>query len=192
MQTHPTTGAAASAQQQKKLALVGLLALTLVGVVVYQVGSGADEQEPTTLAAAPQPAARVATPVAPAAVAPSTKPEPPQRRLPEISIAQIIAENPFGASDAKPQANLLAAALAGGAQPRPSAATPRRDAPDRPVPSAEAPLLVQAIIHNAAQQVALVDNQLVGVNDVVHDRWRIVSVGAEGIVVEPVGASAGR
>lgn len=191
---------AANQNSRGKLLLAIGLGCVLVVVLLTQYWPQGEPVAETTLDVARPPVTTPADPAPPRkpAVAPSVatkpeaeaKPQPPSelQPLPEVDLESLRLSNPFLPLGADPTAAQAAAAswrpLGAGSGP---ASAPADEASQLQEQVSD----LQAIVHGR-QSGVMIDGRFIQEQDLLNERWRVVSIRPDSIVVEPVSPAESR
>ena len=183
-----------------KIWLIPMLGILLLGVIIYNnTGSATSGAKcPLTGQPIPQPAPNnVANVPPPAVVSEAAKPESPAgiTLLPRVAIEAVLASNPFHSRLAfeKPpseSANLATMPPAGievtASVAPPSLATQPAVETSELREEAKPPVLnVTGVFRNGKRAAAIINDRIVHAGETVAEGWRLVSIDATGLVVEP-------
>lgn len=155
------------------------LSLVFVVVVGYQMRDLWSDATCELAAASPAPAAIQATTPPNSPSQPSQAKEPLTAAL-EFDLESVLLQNPFRNDQMREwgeETVPLASAPRGGR-------VPQAEYSLEDLTEEEGLAQFQAIAHGKSRAV-LINGQLVGEQDVINDRWRIVSIRPDSIVVEP-------
>jgi hypothetical protein len=167
----------------KKLLIAGLLSSLLIVVVVQSMpAAGAPSAVSVSPAAVPTESTEIA------ANKPLTGPAAWQHLksiLPEVDLAQLMAHQPFRRletvlNSTPTAADSILIGQSGDGDPTGPAMGPASNSPP----------LISAILHGSGRPAVLIDGRLYYEQDLVHERWRIMSISAERVALANEGHMA--